>query len=70
MADLRKLLNELDREVTAKHSELKALDQKIHAARLNLQELKERIGDHMENLAVKKKLEEIQAAARKFAEEP
>jgi hypothetical protein len=70
MADLRKLLNELDREVQSKHSELKALDQKIYAAQLNLKELNERVGDSMKNLEVKKRLEEIQAAARKFAEEP
>jgi len=66
--ELVDLLDRLQAEVQAKHAEGQALDQKITAARATLAELEHRIGDHMQNLAVKKRLEELQASARKFAE--
>jgi hypothetical protein len=69
MVDLRQMLNALDAEVREKHGELKALDQRIVAARANLAELQERVGDHMRNLEVKKQLEKLQAAALKFADD-
>jgi hypothetical protein len=69
MSDLSQMLNELDRQVREKHGELKALDQKIHAAQINLKELQQRIGDHMKNLETKKALEALQAKALKFVAE-
>lgn len=46
----------------------KALETKIHALRLTEEEMTERIGDHQANLATKFRLEELQAAARKWAD--
>jgi hypothetical protein len=54
-------------EVARLESERRALETKIEVLRLTEAEITERIGDHMENLKVKMRLEELQRAAGKFA---
>ena len=63
------LVADLQDELQAKQAELTALETRIRALRLTEAEITARVGDHMKNLETKKRLEEIQAAARKFAED-
>jgi hypothetical protein len=65
--DLEILMQRTKQELARLAAEEKALKQKILSLRATESELTERIGDHMENLKVKMRLEELQRAAGKFA---
>lgn len=69
MADIEILAADIERELQEKLQAIKAAETRLNALLLTEREIKERVGNHMKNLQVKKRLEEIQAAARKFAED-
>jgi len=64
--DFNQISQKLLQEVARLESERRALETKIHALQQTEEELEERIGDHMKNLEVKMRLEQLQAAARKW----
>lgn len=68
MADIGTLAADIEREVIRLVAEKRALETKINALRLTEAEITARVGDHMKNLQVKKRLEELQKAAITFAE--
>jgi hypothetical protein len=68
VSKLDELAHNLGQEIARLMAEEKALKVKIESLRLTEQELTERVGDHMKNLAVKQRLEELQRAALRWAD--
>jgi hypothetical protein len=66
MSKLDELAQSLGQEIARLMAEEKALKVKIESLRLTEQELTARIGDHMENLKVKQRLEDLQAKTLKW----
>jgi hypothetical protein len=65
-ADFEQAAAALMQEIKRLQAEKRALETKVDALRLTEEELTTRIGDHMRNLEVKQRLEELQRAAGKF----
>jgi seryl-tRNA synthetase len=68
MSDLTEILERMEQEVCRLDAERRALETRCDALRQTEAELTARIGNHQKNLVVKKRLEELQAAVRKWVE--
>jgi len=66
---LAKLVADVQGELKNAKAELTATEARLNALRQTEAELKERVGDAMKNLEIKKQLEVLQTRARKLLED-